>query len=343
MAENGNGKKRKIVIGLLAAFLLIGAAGGGYYWYYSTKYVSTDDARISGTIVSISSKVSGKVGQLMVAEGDMVKAGQVLARIDPQDIVAQRAQAEAALAAAKANYEQLVNGSRPQEIQQAKAAVDQAKANLDNAALNYDRMEKLFRDGAISASQRDNALTAYQVARESYNGATQTLDLAVTGAREETIRAAAAQVKQAEAAVSVLNLNYGDTTIVSPVDGVVALKSVNPGEVVVYGQPLFSVIDRNDIWVNARIEETYIGKLQIGQLVEYTIDGYPGRTFYGRIYDLGNAATSVFALIPTENSSNNFTKVTQRIPIKISLPENSDVIFRPGMSVIIKVHLDKRG
>jgi membrane fusion protein, multidrug efflux system len=343
MSENGNSKKRKIVIGLLVAFLLIGAAGGGYYWYYTTKYVSTDDARISGTIVSISSKVSGKVSQLLVAEGDTVKAGQVLARIDPQDIMAQRAQAEAALAASKANYEQLINGSRPQEIQQARAAADQAKANLDNAALNYDRMEKLFRDGAISASQRDNAQTAFQVARESYNGATQALDLAVVGAREETIRAAAAQVKQAAAAVEVLNLNYGDTTILSPVDGIIALKSANQGEVVVYGQPLFSVIDRNDIWVNARVEETYIGKLKLGQLVEYTIDGYPGRTFYGKIYDLGNAATSVFALIPTENASNNFTKVTQRIPIKITLPENGDVAFRPGMSVIIKVHLDQRG
>ncbi len=147
MSDNGNGKKRKIVVGLLAAFLLIGAAGGGYYWYYTTKYVSTDDARVSGTIVSISSKVSGKVSQLLVAEGDTVKAGQVLASIDPQDIVAQKAQAEAGLAAARANYEQLINGSRPQEIQQARAAADQAKANLDYAAVNYDRMEKLFRTG----------------------------------------------------------------------------------------------------------------------------------------------------------------------------------------------------
>ncbi|BBB92487.1 MAG TPA: HlyD family secretion protein [Methylomusa anaerophila] len=342
MNEPG-GKKQKIVIGLLAAFLLLGGAGGGYYWYYTSRYVSTDDARISGTIVTISSKVSGKVSRILAAEGDNVKAGQVLARIDSQDILAQKVQAEASLAAAKANYEQLVNGSRPQEIQQARAAADQAKANLENASLNYGRMEQLFHDGAISASQRDNAVTTYQVAQEAYIGAVQALELAVAGPREEAVRAAAAQVKQAEAAVTALNLHYNDTTIISPVDGIVAQKSANAGEVVVMGQPLFSVIDRNDIWINARIEETYIGKLQLGQLVEYTIDGYPGSLFYGKIYDLGNAATSVFALIPIENASNNFTKVTQRIPIKISLPETSDVIFRPGMSVVIKVHLDKRG
>ena len=342
MSENGtgNGKKRNLTIGLLVVFVVIGIVAGGGYWYYTTRYVGTDDARVSGTIVTVSSKVTGKVAQLMVAEGDMVKAGQTVARIDPQDILAQKAQAEAALAVAKANYEQLVNGTRPQEIQQARAFADQAKANLDNAAVNYERMARLYRDGAISASQRDNAETAYQVAREAHKAAGQALDLAITGAREETIRAAEFQVKQAEAALAIHNLTYGDTTIISPVDGVVALKSANIGEVVVMGQPLFNVVNTKDLWVNARIEETYIGKLKVGQLVQYTIDGYPGRTFSGKIYEIGNTATSVFALIPTENASNNYTKVTQRIPIKISLPENPDVVFRPGMSVIVKVHLD---
>lgn len=338
--NNGNGKKRRLVIGLLALFAAVGLAAAGGYWYYTTKYVSTDDARISGTIVTVSSKVTGRVAELLAAEGDAVKAGQVLARINPQDILAQRAQAEAALAAARANHEQLVNGTRPQEIQQARAAVSQARANLDNAQVNHDRTSKLYQQGAVSAAQRDNALTAYQVAAEAYTAAGQALDLAVTGPREEAIRAAAAQVKQAEGALAALNLQYGDTTIAAPVDGVVALKSANAGEVVVIGQPMFSVINSNDLWVNARIEETYIGKLKIGQTVEYTIDGYPGRTFSGKIFELGNAATSVFALIPTENASNNFTKVTQRIPIKISLPEERDVVFRPGMSVIVKVHLD---
>jgi membrane fusion protein, multidrug efflux system len=339
MAENGNNKKNRIILGLLAVFVLIGLAGGGWYWYYTTMYVSTDDARVSGTIISVSSKVSGKVAQMLVAEGDTVKAGQVLARIDSADTVAAKEKAEATLAASRANYEQLVNGSRPQEISEAQAAVDLARANMDNAAANNRRTQQLYHDGAVSASQRDNAQTAYQVAREQYNSAAQAQNLAVVGPRDEAIRAAAAVVKQNEAALLAINLTFGDCTIVSPVDGIVALKSANPGEVVVMGQPLFSVINSKDIWVNARIEETYIGKLKVGQEVEYTVDGYPGRTFEGKIYDLGNAAASVFALIPTENSSNNFTKVTQRIPIKISLPKDSDVIFRPGMSVVIKIHL----
>lgn len=339
MAEQANQKKQKLIIALLVFFLTVGAAGGGWYWYYTSRYVSTDDARVSGTIVSVSSKITGKVSAVLVAEGDEVKAGQMVARIDPRDIEAQQAQAEANLAAALAKYEEVTAGARPQEIQQARAAADQAEANLANAAKNYERMEKLYADGAISAQTRDNAQTAWQVARDASKAAAQALDLVVTGSRAETIRAAAAQVKQAEAALQAIRLNHGETTIIAPVDGVVALKSVNAGEVVVTGQPLFSIVSVKDLWVNARIEETYIHKLEIGQTVEYTIDGYPGRTFTGKIYEIGHAATSVFALIPTENSSNTYTKVTQRIPIKISLPEGSDVVFRPGMSVIIKVHI----
>lgn len=339
MAEQTNQKKQKLIIALLFFFIAVGAAGGGWYWYYTSRFVSTDDARVSGTIVSVSSKVTGKVGEVLVAEGDRVKAGQVVARIDPRDIQAQQTQAEANLAAAMAKYEELTAGSRPQEIQQAQAMADQAAANLENAAKNYERMEKLYADGAISASARDNARTAWQVAREAAKAASQTLDLTMAGARAETIRAAAAQVKQAEAALQAVRLVDGETSVVSPVDGVVALKSVNAGEVVAAGQPLLSVVSTKELWVNARIEETYIHKLQLGQTVDYSIDGYPGRTFSGKVYEIGNAATSVFALIPTENSSNTYTKVTQRIPIKISLPENGDVVFRPGMSVVIKVHV----
>jgi membrane fusion protein (multidrug efflux system) len=100
------------------------------------------------------------------------------------------------------------------------------------------------------------------------------------------------------------------------------------------------VVDTQDLWVNARIEETKIGKLRVGQTVEYTVDGYPGRTLTGKLYEIGSATGAVFALIPTENSSGNFTKITQRIPVKISLPEGSGLVFRPGMSVIVKIHAE---
>lgn len=349
-----NGGKQRMIAGILIFFLAVGLAGGGWWWYQTTKYISTDDARVSGTIVSVSAKLPGRVSEVLVKEGQQVQAGQVLARIDTREVAAQKAQAEAALAAAKARYEEVLAGSRPQEINQAragvdqaKAGVDQAKANLENASKNNDRMQQLYNQGAISSSQRDNAETAYLVAKESLraaqesaNAAGQKLDLTIAGSRDETIKAAAAQVKQAEAALDAVNVTEDNTIITAPVSGSVALKSVNPGEVVAAGQPLFSVTDLNDVWVNARIEETKIGKVKIGQTVEYTVDGYPGRTFSGTIYDIGTAVNSVFSLIPTENSSGNFTKVTQRIPVKITLPQDTGFIFRPGMSAYIKISVN---
>lgn len=350
--NKANGKQKMILL-LFILLSVVGAAGGGWWWYMNTKYVSTDDARIAGTIVSVSAKIPGKVTDVLVKEGDQVKIGQVIARIDAREAGAQKLQAQAALLVAKAKYEELLSGSRPQEIGQAQAGVEQARANveqakatLDNAAKNYERMQKLFIEGAVSAAQRDSAQASYMVAKEAVNatveaahGAVEKLDLAKVGNREEAIRAAEAQVKQAEAALAAASVVTEYTEILSPVNGTIALKSVNPGEVVAAGQPLFSVTDLSDVWLNARIEETKIGKLKTGQVVEYTIDGYPDRSFEGSIYDIGTAANSVFALIPTENSSGTFTKVTQRIPVKITLPKDDNVVFRPGMSAIIKIHV----
>ena len=347
-------KKEKIILGIAAAFLLVGLAGGGWWWYHSAQLVNTDDARITGTIVSVSPKIPGRISEVLVKEGEQVKAGQVMAKIDARDAVVQRKQAEAALFVAKANYDQMVAGSRPQEIEQAsagveqaQAGVEQARASLTNAEKNYDRMTALYAKGAISASQRDSAEAAYLMAKEGVNatqqathGASQKLSLTVAGSREEAIRAAAGQVKQAEAALEATNLANEYMNIVSPVEGIIALKGVNPGEVVTAGQTLFSVVDNKDVWLNARIEETKIGKIRIGQKVDYTIDGYPDRTFSGTVYEVGMATNSIFALIPTENASGNFTKVTQRVPIKISLPENADgAVFRPGMQAVVDIHL----
>lgn len=337
--QTPNGKKPKIVMVLLAVFIMAGILGGGGWWYYSTKYVTTDDARIGGTIVTTSAKIPGRITEVLIKEGDQVTYGQIVARIETREIIAQKQQAEAALATAKARYEEITAGARPQEIDQARSAFDQAKASLDNAARNDERMEKLYRDGAISSSQRDSADTAYVIARETYKSSGEKLDLVLAGSRDEAVRAAAAQVRQAEAALEAAQATLDNATITAPVSGMVALKSVNPGEVVSAGQALFTIADLQDVWVSARIEETKIGKVKPGQQVEYTVDGYPGRTFTGTVYEVGAAANSVFALIPTENSSGNFTKVTQRIPIKISLPKDSDVVFRPGMSVLIKVHI----
>jgi multidrug resistance efflux pump len=335
-----NGKSKKLIIGILITFLLAGAIGGGWWWRENAMYVSTDDARVGGTIVSVSAKIGGRITELLVKEGDKVQAGQVVARIDPRDILAQKAQAEAAMATAKAHYEEVTAGSRPQEIEQARALSLQAKSSLDNAVKNYQRIQQLYREGAVSTSQRDNAETAYQVASEAYHAANEKTDLVISGSRVEVVKAAAAQVRQAEAALEAASVMLDNTTVVSPADGTVAVKSANAGEVVSAGQAIVTVANLGDVWMSARIEETKIGRIKVGQNVEYTIDGYGSHKFNGTVYEVGSATNSVFALVPTENSSGNFTKVTQRIPVKVTLPQDSGFIFRPGMSAYIKIQAE---
>ncbi|MBP2651328.1 MAG: emrA 2 [Firmicutes bacterium] len=332
--------RRKLVVVVAIILLAIGVAGGGWWWYRSSCYVSTDDARIDGTIVGVSAKISGRVTEVLVKDGDAVKAGQVIARLDKRDIEVQRKKAEAALAVAQANYQKVLSGSRPQEIGAAEANVNKGSAGLDDAYKNYLRVEKLYQDGAASAAQRDHAEAVYLEAKESNRADEQKLDLVTAGSRTEDINAADAMVKQAAANLDAVTVNDEDAVITSPVDGVIAMKAVNQGEVVNAGQVLFSVVDSNDVWLNARIKETEIGKVKLGQEVAYTVDGYPGRTFSGTVIEIGSATGSTFALIPAENSSGNFTKITQRIPIKISLPQaDNNVVFRPGMQVIINIHV----
>lgn len=354
MIENNSEKRKPIIIGVALLFLIGGIAGGGWWLYQASKYVSTDDSRIDGTIVSVSAKIPGKITEVLVKEGDQIHSGQIIARIDARDTLVQRAQAEASLATIKAKYDAVIAGARPQEIgqnrailEQSKSEIEQAQANMENAEKNYKRMNQLFLEGAISAAQKDDARTAYVVAQKTWHamqeasqGANQKLDLVVAGSREEEIRAAAAQVKQAEAILEGTVLTNEYTTIVAPIGGIVALKNVNPGEVVAAGQSLFSIINDKDVWLNARIEETKIGKIKLGQTVDYTIDGYPGHAFTGTVFEIGGATNSTFALIPTENASGNFTKVTQRISVRITLPENAEeIIFRPGMQALVDIHV----
>lgn len=333
----GNGKKKRILLGVTGLMVLIGALAGGWWWWQNTIYVTSDDARIAGTISTVSSKMAGRVQELLVKEGDSVKKGDIIARIDVRDYIALQDQATAALASGQAKLAELKAGSRTQEIQQIQAAVDQAAANLVNAEKNWQRIAELYNNGAVAAQQRDAADTERAVARATLTAAQEKLSLAMAGNRAETIMAAEAQVKQAQAAVETSRINLANTDIAAPTDGVVAQKSTNAGEMVAAGQPIVTLTDLGDTWINARIEETKIGRIKIGQPVEFTVDGYPGRKFTGTVTEIGTATGSVFALIPNENASGNFTKITQRIPVKISFPQDSDVVFRPGMSVIVKI------
>ena len=315
---------RKPVLYAFGVVLCAGIIGGIWLWYRTHCVLITNDSRIEGTLVGVASRLSDRVVQVMVNEGDTVHKGQGLVRIDSRSVMARKAKAEAALELAKARWEDAKAGFRRQEIMAAQAHLDQAQAMLERAG------------------------RAYRAAQANVAAAQEELALKKEGSRPEVIRAAEAQVMQAQAELDEINVLCQDSVIPSPVNGVVAQKLVSAGELVAAGQKLFTLVNTDDIWLNARIEETRIGQIRVGQDVAFTIDGYPGRTFSGRIYEINPAACSVFSLISTENVAGYFTKIMQRVPVKISLPRldspetdpgEPEVVFRIGMQGTIEIQL----
>ncbi len=328
--------KNKIMLAVIVVAVIL-AAGGAWWWIRASSIVSTDDARVKGTIASISTKVPGRIETILVREGDSVQAGQLIAKVESTELEVQVAQAQANLAAARAKLAGIKAGNRPQQIAQADASVAQAEANLKNAQSNAQRNEKLYEDGAISAQQKDTSQNALAVAQSQYDGAVQAYDLSAEGARTEDIQVAEAQVEQAAASLRNVQLQLDNTEIKAPIAGVIAMKSVEVGEIVAVGQSLFNITDLNDVWVAANIEETYIGKVQVGQAAEVTVDAYPNKKFTGQVMEVGSASASQFSLLPGENTAGNFTKVTQRLPIKIKVMDTGENILKPGMSAYIAI------
>jgi membrane fusion protein, multidrug efflux system len=296
-------RKRRVVIPVTLVIIL--ALAGAWYWYVNLRdFVSTDDAYIDQNRVSISSKILGRVSVLTVDEGDTVTQGEILVRLDETDLLAQKEQAVASLRFSE-------------------ESVNLAKVNLARAQDDYSRAEQQFKDAVITKEQYDHARSALEAARA-----------------ENSI--ALSRIGTARAQVRVVQAQLENCSVVSPVDGKVAKRWVLRGDVVQPGQPVFSVYDRKEIWVTANLEETNLHAVRLDQPVTIAVDGYPARTFSGRVFQIGSSTAAQFSLIPPSNASGNFTKITQRVPVKISITEERSagtqpIELLPGMSVEVRI------
>ncbi len=296
-------RKKRIVIPLL--ILLLAVIASGTYWYVGLRaFVSTDDAYIDADRVSISSKMLGRVTELTVDEGDSVRKGQILVRLDNTDVQAQKQQAEAALSLAQ-------------------VSVGLSTTNLEKAQEDFQRAKTQYAGGVVTKEQFDHAQKALSAAEAEH-------------------RIALARVETAKAQLAVAQTSLDNTIIASPIDGVVAKRWILRGDVVQPGQPIFSVYDVDNVWVTANFEETKLGEIRLNDPVEIDVDTYPDAKFSGVVFQIGNYTASEFSLIPPNNASGNFTKVTQRVPIKISVHQADStgkgrLALLPGMSVEVKV------
>jgi membrane fusion protein, multidrug efflux system len=308
-ASNGSPKwwqRKRIIIPVL--FLVLVAFGVTYYWYtYIRGYNSTDDAAIDANSVTISSKILGRIVELGADEGDTVSQDQLLVSLDNSDLKAQEAQSLANLDYAQKN-------------------AILAQVNLQKAQDDFNRAEMQVKGNAITREQYDHARQAVETAQAQSN-------------------AAQSQIGTSRAQVVVVQTQLTNTEIKSPFKGIVARRWLLPGDVVQSAQPILTVYDLQDTWVTAYFEETKIQGIKLGDPVAISVDSYPDTKFAGKVIEIGATAASEFSLIPANNASGNFTKVTQRIPVKISFDkqflENKAAPLRAGMSVEVKI--DVRG
>ena len=334
--------RRTLIAGAAAALLATASWYGWDYWTVGRFLVSTDDAYVKADNTTIAPKVSGYLNQVQVGDNEHVKAGQVLARIDDRDFQVALDQAKSDVAAAEA----AVASKRAQlDVQQ--AVIDAAKATLDvdTAARVFTAQEKKrYTDlagtgygsvqNAQNAQARDNTALA-TIERDKAN-------LASAQKQTELLKAELAQAVAAEARADALQrqaeLNLSYTTITAPIDGVVGNRTLRVGQFVQAGTQLMSLVPSNGAYVIANFKETQLGQVRAGQPVDIEVDMFPGKAVHGHVDSLAPASGQEFTLLPPDNATGNFTKVVQRIPVKIVL-DSTDVDLRPGMSVIPSIQI----
>jgi len=331
---------RSVLLAAVALAALAGAGDYGHYWWTAGRFlVSTDDAYLQADNVIISPKISGYISEVPVQDNQPVKAGQVLARIDDRDYRTSLAAARANVDAEQAGIDNLVQQIAEQQIAvtEARATVDADQAALTFANQDYLRYVSLSRSGAGSVQSAQKATSDI---REKQ--ATLDHDTAAVGAARTQVEVlgtqlakARAMLAQQQAALHQAELNVSYTTISAPIDGTVGVRTLRVGQYVQAGTQLMAVVPLQAVYVTANYKETQLTGVRAGQPVAIEVDTFPGATVHGVVNSIAPASGQEFALLPPDNATGNFTKIVQRVPVKITIDPNDPLIgrLRPGMSV----------
>ena len=319
----------------LAVVALVALSLGAWQLVYAQHHVTSDDAQVEGHIVPVLPKVSGYVARVGVEENQTVHKGDVLVVLDDRDYAAKLEQANADLQVAQAaGAGDHGTGQAAAQWASAQAAVKEAEARDWQAKRDLERYRQLAAQDVISAQQLEGYVAAAGVADAHVHATESDAEAAGAGVQSARAKSASALAARDQAA---LQLSY--TKITAPSDGVVSKKDVEVGQLVQAGQPLFSIVPLSDVWVTANLKETQLAHVNRGDRVAVSVDTYPGRKFYGRVESLSPATGATFSLLPPDNATGNFTKVVQRVPVRIRLEGAGDPLhpLRPGMSVKVDI------
>jgi len=350
-AAPGKTPPNKRVLGVVALIALVAVGAGGRMWYRSSHFVETENAYVTGRVHPVSSRVAGVVTRVLVDDNQLVKAGDVIAELDPADHHVRVEQIEAQIASVRQQIVQ-ADAQAAQVRAQAAAAgaqVRQAEAQLLRARQDAERFGQLYNETmkAVSKAEVDASSAARAAAQADVAARRDS-----AGAARAQVAAADAGRKVLEAQVKVLQAQLKDAQqqlaynrIVAPVPGRVGKRSIEVGARVQPGQQLLAVVE-DEVWVTANFKETQLAGLEPGQKVELEVDALPGKHLVGRVHSFSPASGNQFALLPADNATGNFTKIVQRVPVKIVL-DPADVKkyagrLVPGMSVVAEVELGQK-
>jgi membrane fusion protein, multidrug efflux system len=339
---------RRLLLLLVAVVLLAFGAAGGWYWWTVWRFLqSTDDAYVQSDITLISPKIEGYIKEVRVRDNEAVAAGQILFVIDDRDFAARLAQAEAAAATAEATIATFVSRLKWQQtmIEQAAAALQSAEADRNRAQLDYKRYTALVTSDFASRQRFETAEADVRKAEAALLKARAALaaeqnQLAVL---ESQRREEEARLQQARASLQIARNDLDNTIIRAPRAGFVGNRAGQIGQYVKPGTQLLSLVPLPQVYVTANFKETQLTRMRPGQPAEIWVDAYPDQPLIGRVESFAPASGSQFSLLPADNATGNFTKIVQRVPVRVAVPADAPIaaLLRPGLSVTVIV--DTRG
>lgn len=329
--------RRSIKVYIPLVIVILFVLCGVWYWYDQyTKYITTDDAHVDADYVAISSKILGRIAHLYVIEGDSVNHGKLLAELDSSDLVAQRNQFIALKGQAISNLNQ-TEAKYKFDFENIKVL----EINEQKAKDDFERAKNQVSSDVITKEQFEHIQKAYESAQAQMNAAKTQLSVS-----KAQIQSAQSTIDYNSSQIDVVNTQLRNTKLYSPMNGIVAKRWLLTGDVVQPGQSLFTIIGNKKQWIAVYLEETKISQIHVGQSVQFTLDAFPDEVFKGKITEISSNTASLFSLIPPNNASGNFTKVTQRVAVKVSIDsaekanlQNYNILS--GMSAVVKIIKDK--
>jgi membrane fusion protein (multidrug efflux system) len=342
-APKSGQRKRMVLMGVGLLLALAAASYGVHYFLVGRFLVSTDDAYVRANATTLGARVSGHVATIMAGDNTVVRAGEVVFKIDDGDYRIAVDAARTKIATQQATIERIGRQVAAQEsaAEQTKAQLASAEAGLKRAGLDFDRQQELNNRGfasratfEVSEAGRDQGIAAVKSARAAYDSAVSNVEVAKAQQAE-----ARAQLAELQTTLAKAERDLDFTSVRAPVDGTFSNRLVSTGDYIVVGQRLGNVVPLNDVFIDANFKETQLNRIRPGQPVTISVDAYGHRKFAAIVDSISPAAGSVFTLLPPDNATGNFTKIVQRLPVRLRVP--SDVakqnLLRAGMSVYATV------